>query len=172
VNLTLTSHQRPGAGRRWPTRLIAPVFLSVALIFGAHSPHLQAETAAGQRWFVQTVDNDGNVGSWSSLALYHGQPHVAYTDDTLSALHYAYRDNSGWHTEVVDSWGYVGLLPSIGVDSNGRPHIAYFGTTEQKLKYWRRWSIHFPGTGRSRQQLHQLLSACILSRIETCMVQT
>jgi hypothetical protein len=116
-------------------RLIALVYLGVALIFGAHYRHLQADTAAEQRWFVQTVDNDGNVGSWSSLALYHGQPHIAYTDDTLSALRYAYRDNSGWHTEVVDSWGYVGLLPSIGVDSNGRPHIAYFGTTEQKLKY-------------------------------------
>jgi hypothetical protein len=85
-------------------------------------------------WFTHTVEQ-GNVGAWSALALFNNRPHIAYTDDALNALKYAFQDILGWDIEIVDNSGYVGLLPSIAIDSKGDPHIAYYSSTGFLLKY-------------------------------------
>ena len=43
--------------------------------------------------------------------------------------------DGNWTVEVVDSVGYVGADSSITIDSNNRPHISYFDSTNNKLKY-------------------------------------
>ncbi len=56
-------------------------------------------------------------------------------------LKYAWRDGSGWHTETVDSEGYVGKCSSLVLDGAGNPRISYFddsNDTKDDLKYaWR-----------------------------------
>jgi hypothetical protein len=47
---------------------------------------------------------------------------------------YAKADGN-WTIETVDSDGLVGRDTSIAVDSNNRPHISYYDSTNAKLKY-------------------------------------
>ncbi len=47
-----------------------------------------------------------------------------------------------WNIYVVDSLGNVGLFTSLALDSRGNPHISYYDSTNEDLKY-ARWN----GTG-------------------------
>jgi RHS repeat-associated protein len=40
-----------------------------------------------------------------------------------------------WTTETVDSVGNVGQFTSVGLDTNGNPHISYFDPANGRLKY-------------------------------------
>ena len=69
-------------------------------------------------WHIGTVvDNEGAVGSTSSVALDGGgNPHIAYSDDDNDDLKYAYHDDFGWHTLAIDSEGIVGYYASLALD--------------------------------------------------------
>jgi hypothetical protein len=47
----------------------------------------------------------------------------------------AYQDASGWHIETVDSKEDIGEYTSLALDANGYPHISYYDTTNDDLKY-------------------------------------
>jgi hypothetical protein len=55
-------------------------------------------------------------------------------------LYYAYFDGTSWTTEVADSSPEVGAYASIAVDSDNRPHIAYYDATNGTLKYATKYS--------------------------------
>ena len=60
-------------------------------------------------WHTETVDSDGDVGQYSSIALdKSGTPHISYFDGSSGYLKYAYYDNneSKWLTEIVDNSGF------------------------------------------------------------------
>jgi hypothetical protein len=87
------------------------------------------------QWNIQTVDNSGETGLYSSIASdSHGYPHIAYYDSTRTALMYAYWTGSGWHIETVDNsdWGgsdnisKSGEYCSLAIDTQDRPHISYY----------------------------------------------
>jgi hypothetical protein len=84
------------------------------------------------QWNIQTVDNSGETGLYSSIATdSHGYPHIAYYDSTRTALMYAYWTGSGWHIETVDNsdWGGTsksGEYCSLALDSQDQPHISYY----------------------------------------------
>ena len=99
----------------------------------------------GNRWWIQTVDAQGDVGPESSLALdSHRYPHISYFDRANYDLKYIRWNGYFWISDTIDAVGYVGKYTSIALDSNDRPHISYYnetdGGTDGHLKY-----IHFDG---------------------------
>ncbi len=86
-------------------------------------------------WNIKTLDYWGDVGLGNSLVLDHNDlPHIAYTaDDYLRSgsyyLKYTYWDGKKWHIQFVDHYidmtGAAKFLPSLALDSSGKPCISY-----------------------------------------------
>ncbi|MBU1120585.1 BNR repeat-containing protein, partial [Candidatus Micrarchaeota archaeon] len=93
-------------------------------------------TDKGHAWHIETVDNEGSVGSFPSIALdSSNNPHISYGDSTNSDLKYAYHDGSQWNIETVDNGSGAGQYTSIALDSSNNPHISYWYGGTQDLKY-------------------------------------
>jgi hypothetical protein len=93
-------------------------------------------TNSGAKWVAETVDQQGDVGEQSAIAVdADGFVHIAYYDDTNGTLNYASNVN-GWESVVVDNSSVsVGLNPSIALDSEGYAHISYYDEANQALRY-------------------------------------
>ncbi|MBI2058576.1 MAG: hypothetical protein HYT87_02275 [Nitrospirae bacterium] len=87
-----------------------------------------------------------------AIDFFNGYPYIAYYDQSNRNLVYAYVDEKGekWTSEIVDGESPqqfdAGDYPSLVVDSQGRPHIAYFDGTNLDIRYATRdpgqpWSI-------------------------------
>ena len=97
---------------------------------------LLAANAAAHSWTLSTIDAQGDVGRYASIATRYGTTHVAYYDLTNRVLKYAFTDDDQkWTIETVDAAGDVGQYASIAVDLKGRPHISYYDATNHDLKY-------------------------------------
>jgi len=83
------------------------------------------QVPGSEAWQVQTVD-EGSVGMYTSLAVSaSGQPHIAYRGP--SSVKYAYRDQAGWHLEVVDSdLSATFKHVSLALDRYNRPRVTYY----------------------------------------------
>jgi PGF-pre-PGF domain-containing protein len=127
---------------RKTTRYILLLAL-MALLFGVVSAQALPATLG---WNITTVDSDGFVGSYSSLALDTlGHPHISYYDYSNTALKYARWNGSGWSIETVDSVGIVGWYTSLALDTSGYPYIypciSYYDASNGDLKYaWKKGS--------------------------------
>jgi hypothetical protein len=105
--------------------------------------HLYYAWENGDGWLVKIVDDDPTVGLHASLDLDpQGFAHISYYDEPNQALKYAYQDEGGWHTKVLDpnvqnNHG-MRIDTSIVVDADGFPHISYcdfIGDYRKDLKY-------------------------------------
>jgi hypothetical protein len=83
---------------------------------------------------IATIDNEGNVGQYSAIALAGSTVHISYYDAGNSDLKYATNGSGAWVVTTLDSPGDVGLFTSIAV-SNGSPHISYYDRSSGVLKY-------------------------------------
>jgi len=78
-----------------------------------------------------------HAGGRSSLALestYPYTPHISYYDPVSGTLKHAWKNETTWLSETVDSAGDVGKT-SLALDSNANPHISYYDGTDANLRY-------------------------------------
>jgi hypothetical protein len=80
-------------------------------------------------WITRTVDADGDVGSYTSLALaptYPYTPHISYHNVTSNSLKYAWLSGTTWISETVDMRGgqfsSLQLVPTLPYT----PCISYY----------------------------------------------
>jgi hypothetical protein len=102
------------------------IVCSIILLFII--PFSSAQACVATTWSTQNVNSNFAL---SSLALDStGSPHIAfnpvYTDNTV-ALQYSSWTGSGWDTTTIEKWNFKwgGICPSLVLDKNGYPHIAY-----------------------------------------------
>jgi len=98
----------------------------------------------GSSWDIKKVDTATTDACISMGVDGNGYPHISYVRyDTGHRLMYTKWDGSKWcradgtaGNEVIDS-GCNSLFNSIAIDSNNRPHIAYYDSSNNYLKYTR-----------------------------------
>ncbi len=93
----------------------------------------------GLDWATETVDEEGVVGLWASVAYDgFGLPGISYqdlgngidyTDFHLRDLKYAYAVGDGWEVETVDEDG-GGYYTQLLFDDEDQPAIAYCGNPD------------------------------------------
>lgn len=115
-------------------------------------------TWEGAGWGQETVDEEGVVGLWASVAYDgFGQPAISYqdlgngidyNDFHLRDLKYAYRTPTGWESETVETDG-GGYYTQLVFDEDEQPAIAYCGNLDgdtQPVKLARRgdygWEVY------------------------------
>lgn len=87
-----------------------------------------------------SIDTTGNVGQYTSMAIVHGRPAIAYYDFTGGNLKFVRANDSlgsTWGAPVsVDVTNDVGAHASLAVVSNN-PAISYYDSTNGDLKFVR-----------------------------------
>jgi hypothetical protein len=97
---------------------------------------LKYATKSGASWNVTTVDEEGDVRKWTSLALdATGFPHISYYDYWEGALKFAYYNGNTWVYQTVDTNGSTGCFNSLRMDSENNPCISYYDWGNKALKY-------------------------------------
>lgn len=109
-----------------------------------------------------------NVGKYCSLANIGGQPGVAYYDETVGTLRYAYYSLlpvPAWHPSLVDNSAIVGRNCTL-MELAGHAAICYLDQDNQALKFAYAstatpagpadWAVHtvFPGTYPMETDMH------------------
>jgi len=119
-------------------KIIGAVCCLVIISFGV---------ALGDGWHIETVDDNGDVGFYTSIALDSlDYPHISYCDYSIFLLKYAYWTGSTWSISTVDTTGMWEDWLSMALDSSDNPHIVYYDANNYDLKYayWTgsTWSIN------------------------------
>jgi hypothetical protein len=84
--------------------------------------NLATRTQSG--WITQFVD--GPTSGDTSIDLdVEGNAHIIYHDSVEGLIKYAYQDNSGWKTDVIDQVGEYYPETSIALDQTDKPNISY-----------------------------------------------
>lgn len=89
------------------------------------------------RWKNEVVDELSGRGEVDHVSLQvdsKNRVHLAYYDGGSGFLKYAVRDEKGWHSEVVDNNGNVGKYPSLCLDPEEQPYIAYYALDDGALR--------------------------------------
>jgi hypothetical protein len=102
---------------------------------------LKYATWNGTSWVTSVVDNSGDTGFYSSIAIGpDNAPRIAYFEEQNDEARYAYYvpASSRWEFEIIDPVGSVGTYMSLAVDPFGVAHVSYYDFTPfitPRLKY-------------------------------------
>ncbi len=111
-------------------------------------------------WFVETVDSEGDVGSFNSIAVgADGTPHIVYVDLTNSQLKHAWKVGGVWLRENIPVPNGAGAnipggkYPRIAIDSTGALQVSYkhpFGLSYTKNvgSIWTEETVQGPPPGQ------------------------
>ena len=92
---------------------------------------LFVSNTSAAKWRKETVDNSGDVGNYTSIAVdKSGKVHISYHDNDNDSLKYATNASGSWVTTTIDSNGYD---TSIALDSSDKVYIS--SSSEEALKY-------------------------------------
>lgn len=115
-----------------PITMLVSAVLIIAFVLIPFAP-VRAE---GAEWKITIVDDQGDVGKYSSIAVDSGGSlHISYFDESNSELRYASNSTGEWVRITVDNETAVGTWTSIAVDSEGNPHISYANASLGELRY-------------------------------------
>jgi len=104
-------------------------------------------------WVIEKVDIHVGIHDPISIRVDEkNRPHIAYGDSPstkhgVGTVKYAVKDNGKWTVETVDENAYWFESPSVAIDSDNEPHIAYAGRNGEDdcIKYANRnngeWEI-------------------------------
>ena len=99
--------------------------------------NLKYATNASGAWVTTTVDSDGVVGLYTSIAVDSSDmvhiSYISYYDYDNYDLKYATNASGEWVTTTVDE--FVGGYTSIAIDSDDKVHISYYDYDNDDLKY-------------------------------------
>jgi len=80
----------------------------------------------GSKWHIETVDQLGDVGSYSSIGVdSNDKPHIGYVDLHNRYPKYAFYSDDLWTTADVNQMGLGAQHMSLALDSNDQPHLCY-----------------------------------------------
>jgi len=90
------------------------------------------------QWSIEKVDEAGNVGEFTSIAIDpDDNPHISYQDITNHNLKYAWWNGSTWNIETVHAspTQNIGHHTSLALGSDGHRHISYWSLSTGDLFY-------------------------------------
>jgi hypothetical protein len=104
-------------------------------------------------WQQMTVESNGNVGQYTSIEIWNGQPAISYYKISGQNLKFAWSNSIEWQTIIVDNPAHTGLHSSLAISPvTGQPAISY--TSNDDLRYawfdgnaWRADDIVVDGEG-------------------------
>ena len=120
-----------------PSLSLDPAGHPMISYYDASNGALKLATYDGSIWSVETVDHQSSpTGHFSSLSVTANGIYIAYdvADSGLKLAFSLIGSAHSWSLEVVDSAAGAGQFSSLGLDSNGYPHIAYYDPSSPSLK--------------------------------------
>ena len=122
--------------------------------FDDSSKDLKYAVRTDGSWTISTVDSDGDVGRFPSLAIDGGDlPSISYferTGNSAGFIKLARRDGTSWDTQRIDELNdtfidFFGArkTSSLALDPDGNPIVAYSDEAAVKLAQWdgRQWVV-------------------------------
>ena len=86
-------------------------------------------------WYIETVDNMGEVGWFSNLVIFNDTIYIVYYDKERGNLRLVSQEDENWNVEVVDSKGDVGMYCDLVISSKETMHVSYYDRTHGDLRY-------------------------------------
>ncbi|MCB9133964.1 MAG: hypothetical protein H6636_00960 [Anaerolineales bacterium] len=98
--------------------------------------NLHYATKPNSTWQTETVDTNGDVGYYTSLAVDDSHDiHISYYRQDTGELRHAENIDGDWDLETIISAGNLGLYTSIATGTNGQNYISYYDGRNGDLKF-------------------------------------
>ena len=124
----------PRMSRR--AHVAATVALVGFVLVGLVASVLTPVEATRYAWHVETVDDTGNAGHHSSLAIApNGTVYVLYQDDDGTSIRLATRFGGSWSLGDVAGPGLISGDTNLALDVQGNLHVSYYDVERGHVQY-------------------------------------